>query len=80
MTAYPVLFNQTPDQLRRIGARGGRAWGRNWRARQRGERAVAMPIVRPDLPPVETTAQAIATLDAQFPWLQAERRASRRTR
>jgi len=38
-----------------------------------------MPRVRPDLLPVETTAQAIATLDAQFPWLQAERRAPRRT-
>jgi hypothetical protein len=48
-TAYPTLFNQTPgsesvlklihcqtpDQLRRIGARGGRACARKRRAQQR---------------------------------------------
>ena len=79
MTAYPTLFNQTPDQLRRIGARGGRARGRNWRARQRQARAAAVPLVRPEVPPLETTAQAIATLDAQCPWLcRAEKRAPRR--
>ena len=32
MTNYPyILFNQTPEDLRRIGARGGRAYGRNRR-------------------------------------------------
>ena len=31
MTLYPVLFNQTPPQLRRSGARGGRAAARNRR-------------------------------------------------
>jgi hypothetical protein len=35
MTNYPyLLFNQTPEQLRRIGARGGNAQARNRRARQ----------------------------------------------
>jgi len=29
MNPYPILFNQSPDQLRRIGARGGRAHARN---------------------------------------------------
>jgi hypothetical protein len=32
MTNYPyILFNQPPEDLRRIGARGGRAYGRNRR-------------------------------------------------
>src|SRR5207253_8113319 len=35
MTNYPyLLFNQSPEQLRRIGARGGKAQARNRRARQ----------------------------------------------
>src|ERR1700680_1894293 len=34
MTDYPdVLFNKSPEQLRRLGARGGRAHARNQRAR-----------------------------------------------
>lgn len=79
MTASTVLFNQTPDQLRRIGSRGGRVRARNWRARQHAAVAAAAPMVRSEVPPVETTAQAIATLDSQFPWLhRAEKRASRR--
>ena len=28
MPTYPILFNQTPESLRRIGARGGRAHAR----------------------------------------------------
>jgi hypothetical protein len=70
MTDYSyILFNKSPDQLRRLGARGGRAHARNRRAR-RG--------MLPELPeadslqatPRETTAQAIALLEAQFPWLR----------
>jgi hypothetical protein len=35
MTNYPwILFNQSPRQLRIIGARGGRTFGRNQRARR----------------------------------------------
>jgi hypothetical protein len=54
--------------------------GRNCRAR----RLAAMPaepvlVVLPVRPGEETTAQAIATLDGNFPWLRgAEWRAARR--
>jgi len=82
MTNYPyILFNKSPEQLRRLGARGGRAYGRN----QRDRRAQMPPppatgSVQPQRgavldPPAETAARAIAALDAQFPWLRgAERR------
>jgi hypothetical protein len=39
MTHIPFLFNQTIEQMRRIGARGGRTHARNWQARQRAARA-----------------------------------------
>jgi hypothetical protein len=72
---YPyVLFNKSPLQLRLIGARGGRAHGRNQRARR------ALPATQPNatpqcLTPGQSTAEAIAVLDAQFPWLRcAEQR------
>jgi hypothetical protein len=80
MTNYPyVLFNKSPLQLRDIGARGGRAYGRNQRAR----RALLsrMPALPPPVPlramPEPTAAEAVAMLDAQFPWLRAaEKRSS----
>jgi hypothetical protein len=81
MTHIPFLFNQTIEQMRRIGARGGKTHARNWRARQRaagaGPRATPMPAA-----PRETTTQAMAVLDAQFAWLRgAEKPGSqRRTR
>ena len=69
MTNYPyILFNQSPEDLRRIGARGGRAYGRN----RRGLRAKGLRLleaVERPVPQLETTAEAIATLDAQFSWL-----------
>ena len=35
MTEYPYIpFNKSPDQMRHLGARGGRAYGRNQRARR----------------------------------------------
>jgi hypothetical protein len=76
MTNYPyILFNKSPEQLRRLGARGGRAYGRNQRARRAQmptPAAGALPAA-----PGETAAEAIAVLDAQFPWLRgAERRFS----
>lgn len=79
MTNVPILFNQTPDSLRRIGACGGRAHARNWRVRQRLA-PVLMDAHRPAPEwPLETTAQAVAALDAQFPWLRgAEQRGARR--
>ena len=77
MTTYCILFNQTLDSLRRVGARGSRARARNWRLRQRTAPPAAARLLPPE-PPLETTAQAIARLDAQFPWLcQAERRKAR---
>jgi hypothetical protein len=48
MTNYPyILFNQSPEQLRRIGARGGRAYGRNQRARRHATRADRGPHSAP---------------------------------
>jgi len=81
MTNFPyILFNQSPEQLRRIGARGGRAYGRNQRARRHAAEQTAAPAVPSPAPSLEmeTVAQAIAALDAQFPWLRgAEKRSSR---
>jgi hypothetical protein len=74
MTNYPcILFNKSPLQLRLIGARGGRAFGRNQRLR----RALLPPppdAVPRRAPLLPTTAEAIALLDAQFPWLRAAER------
>ena len=60
------LFRQTAAQVRRYGARGGRATARNRRLRP--------AVVAPPQPEVrsepETTARAITTLNAQFPWLR----------
>ena len=81
MTNSPyLLFNQAPEQLRRIGARGGKAQARNRRARLRAQ-TQAQPHPQAVLPPrAQTAAQAIAVLDAQFPWLYGaeKRRAPRR--
>jgi hypothetical protein len=63
-----IYFNKTPSPLRLIGARGGRAYGRNQRAR----RALLPPSpAAPRLPVAtgESTAEAVAVLDARFPWL-----------
>jgi len=75
---YPnALFNKSPLQLRRIGALGGKAHGRNQRARR------ALMPTPPASVPVraaigQSTADAVAALDAQFPWLRAaEKRRSR---
>jgi len=76
MTSHPyILFNKDPEQLRRQGARGGKIFGRNQRARR-----ALMPPPPPAPPraePRETTLAAIATLDAQFQWLRS---AEKRTR
>jgi len=79
MTNFPyIFFNQSPEQLRRIGARGGKAQARNRRARLQAQ-TQARPHRRVVLPPTQTTAQAIAVLDARFPWLcGAEKRSAPR--
>jgi hypothetical protein len=59
MTNYPyILFNKSPLQLRLIGARGGRAFGRNQRLRR-----ALLPTTPPDAVPLRaallpTTAEA----------------------
>ena len=79
MTSYPyVLFNKTPEQLRFIGAQGGRISGRNKRAR----RALTPPLLpsSPGAETRETTIAAIATLDRLFPWLQSSEKRFAETR
>jgi hypothetical protein len=71
-----ILFNKTLEEARRLGARGGRAYARSQRARRALLAAVARPVLAPAVP-LETAAEAIAVLDAQFPWLRgAEKRVS----
>lgn len=72
-----ALFNKSPMQLREIGALGGKAYGRNQRARR-----ALMPTQPETAPPratlAQSTAEAVAVLDAQFPWLRGvEQRRSR---
>jgi len=80
MTNYPyILFNKSPLELRLIGARGGKTFGRNQRIRR--ARIALMPTPTEAVPlndaGTRSTAEAIALLDAQFPWLQcAEKRTS----
>ena len=79
MTNYPcILFNKSLLQCRNLGAHGGRAHGRNLRARR-----ALLPPPPATVPwcaaPQENTAQAIVVLDTQFPWLRsAEKRLPRR--
>jgi hypothetical protein len=70
MTKHPyILFNQSPEDLRRIGARGGRSYGRNRRG-LRAQRHGSLDAVERSVPHLETAEEAIATLDAQFSWLR----------
>ena len=70
MTHHPyLLFRQTPQQLRRVGARGGKATARNRRARLSAAGPPPPETPAPQKPHRETAA-AIAALDAQFPWLR----------
>ena len=80
MTNYPYLFfNQTPESLRRIGSRGGKANARNRRARLATGIIESAPRRALSQPQQPTAAEAIAALDAQFPWLRgAECSPSRR--
>ena len=76
MTNRLYTFNQTPEQVRRVGARGGRAYGRN--------RALSALVLVPTKRAVPnstsrlvTPSESIALLDARFPWLRgAEKRFS----
>ena len=75
-----ILFHKSPRQLHFIGARGGKAFGRNQRAR-RALLPASAPTLPPPAPPCRTTAEDIAVLNARFPWLRgAEKRQSARRR
>ena len=65
-------FMQTPEQVRRVGSRGGKAAARNRRQRRNGAAAEASQPEGEAASQlyVETTAVAIALLDAQYPWLR----------
>ena len=66
-----ILFSKSLQQCRQLGARGGRAFARNQRLRRLAcPRSVPESAAIPDDPALETAAQAIAMLDAQFPWLR----------
>ena len=72
-----ILFNKSPEQLRRLGACGGKANARNQRARRA---LVPTPLqpVPPRPAPRGTATEAITLLDEWFPWLRgAEKRVSR---
>ncbi len=77
MANYPyILFNKSPEQLRRQGAHGGRTFGRNHKARLARMTSPPQPVA-PPVPLRETTAQAIALLNSQFWWLRgSEKRVS----
>ena len=70
------LFSKKPEDMRRIGALGGRARARNLRLRK----ARRVPVTRTfNRPHQETAAEAIRRIDAQCPWLVgAERCEARR--
>jgi hypothetical protein len=69
------LFNKKPEDMRRIGALGGRARARNLRFRKGRSVPVTPEIARPHK---ETAAEAIRRIDALCPWLVgAERREGR---
>ena len=80
MTDYPhILFNKSPEQVRRLGACGGRTYGRNQRTR-RALLPIPPPVAPPRTVPRETAAEAILALDAQFPWLHGAEKSVSGTR
>jgi hypothetical protein len=74
-------FPQADGQARRAGARGGKAAARHRRERLNNLAAEgAEPPACPDPPfALETTAAAIALLDARYPWLRGTERRSLRS-
>ena len=66
-----ILFSKSLQQCRQLGARGGRAFARNQRLRRLAcSGSTPEKVTTEDDPPLETAAEAIAVLDAQFPWLR----------
>jgi hypothetical protein len=60
------LFNKKPEDMRRIGALGGRARARNFRLRKARPVPVTPKITQPR---EETAAEALRRIDALCPWL-----------
>ena len=75
-----LLLRQTPQQLRRVGARGGKAAARNRRTRLRAATLPNPPVAARMEPYPSTVSAAIAALDAQFPWLRGAENRSRSIR
>jgi hypothetical protein len=76
MPDHFYTFHQSPEQVRRVGARGGRAFGRNQRIR-RALQATPPRTIPSQAVPQAPAAASIAILDACFPWLRgAEKRPS----
>ena len=70
------LFNKKAEDMRRVGALGGRARARNLRLQKARQVPASREVSRRHQ---ETTAQAIRCIDALFPWLfGVERREARR--
>ena len=68
MTDHFYTFNSSAEQRRRVGARGGRAFGRNQRARRALLATLPEVVPRRAVLPA-TAAESIALLDTRFPWL-----------
>ena len=60
------LFNKKPEDMRRVGALGGRARARNLQLRQAHSAPVTQKTSRPR---EETAGEAIRRIDALCPWL-----------
>ena len=71
------LFNKELEDMRRIGALGGRARARNLRLRKAGQTPVIGEFSRPH---EETAAAAIRRIDALCPWLVGVERGEERRR
>jgi len=71
-----ILFNKSPLQLRLIGARGGKAHRRKHHARR--AMLTLLPKPRRAERARQTTAEAVALLEAQFPWLRYTKKQPRR--
>src|SRR5580658_3396531 len=71
MTEFPyILFNKSPEQLRQLGARGGKAYGRNQRAR-RALAATPPETVPPTAVPGKRWKPNICTCDSPCRWVTA---------
>jgi len=71
------LFNKQSEDMRRVGALGGRARARNLRLRKARQVPVIREISRPR---EETAGEAIRRIDALCPWLFGVERCEARRR